>query len=144
MAKLAPKKQMQNVSFNSLEEFYDYLPDDEKKVLEFLRKIIYDCIPEITEKLSYNVPFFKRNSNICFLWPASVTWGGVKQIGVRMGFTKGYLLTDEENYLDKGGRKNVYWKDFESIKEVDVDMIRALLFESLELDQLKKKPTKSK
>lgn len=127
---------MQNVSFKSVEEFLDFLPEDELKVTEFLRTIVFECIPDATEKLAYNVPYYKRHKNICFIWPASILWGKKKTYeGVRLGFVSGHLLTDPEAYLEKGERKFVYWKDFGSIKEIDVDLIKSFLFEATLIDQ---------
>ena len=81
---------MQEVSFNDLNEFLDFLPNDERKIVDTLRKIIFTCAPEAAEKLSYNVPFYKQHRNFCFIWPASVLWGKTKTYsGVRLG-----LVTD--------------------------------------------------
>lgn len=128
------KKAMQNVSFQNLEEFWEFLENDELKIALALREIIIDTIPKISEKLSYNVPYFKINSNICFIWPSSITWGNVKQKGVRLGFTKGYLLEDSNQYLSKEHRKQVYWKDFSSLEEIDFEKIAILLLNAMEID----------
>lgn len=128
-------KKMQQVSFSTVEEFLDFLPEHERTLTELLRKIVFGCLPICTEKLSYNVPFYKIRKNICFIWPASVTWGSKATYeGVRFGFTQGYLLRDETSFLEKGERKQVYWKDFTSIRETDIDMLRAMLFEAAEID----------
>jgi hypothetical protein len=129
------KVKMQNVSFKSVEEFLDFLPENELKIVEFLRQIVLDCIPNCIEKLSYNVPFYKKNKNICFIWPASVSWGNVKHNGVKFGFTTGYLLNDEIGFLDKGTRKQVYTKDYMSINEINVDLLKAYLYEATKLDK---------
>lgn len=130
-----PAKKMQSVKFTSVEDFLAYLPPEELRVVEYLRELIVECIPEATERLSYNVPYYKRRRNICFIWPASVLWGS-KQTwdGVRLGFTTGYLLTDAEGYLDQGHRKQVYWKDFQHIQQIDADRVRALLYEAVLID----------
>lgn len=134
------KQKMQNVSFQSMEEFLDYLPKDELKVVLLLRKIIFDCVPNITEKLSYNVPFYKKNKGMFLIWPASVLWGSKKSYtGVRFGFQQGYLMHDELNYLDKGNRKQVYWKDFLTLKDVDVAVLKTYIFEADEIDNKFKK-----
>ncbi|MEI7802655.1 MAG: hypothetical protein WCI97_08430, partial [Bacteroidota bacterium] len=72
------KAKMQNVSFNSVDEFLEFLPADELKIVEVLRKIIFNAVPDIKEKLSYNIPFYSRHKNIFFIWPASVLWGTKK------------------------------------------------------------------
>ena len=136
---------MQNVSFKSVEEFLEFLPDDELRITEFLRKIVFECIPDVTEKLAYNVPYYKRHKNICFIWPASVLWGKKKTYsGVRFGFVSGHLLPDEPGFLDKGERKSVYWKDFGNLKEIDVELLKAYIYEAVLVDQqLAQKPSKS-
>jgi len=55
--------------------------------------------------------------------------------GVRFGFQQGNLLNDELNFLDKGNRKLIYWKEFKSIKEIDVEILKAYIFEALEVDK---------
>jgi hypothetical protein len=135
---------MQNVSFKSVDEFLEFLPPDELKIVEYLRQIIFSIIPGCIEELSYNVPYYRYHSNICFLWPASVTWGNVKNKGVRLGFVKGYLMHDDINYLEKGNRKQVYWKDFSDIREIDVDLLKAYLYEAVRIDQERIKTTKAK
>jgi hypothetical protein len=133
------KKKMQNVSFNTVDEFLDFLPAEELLIVDYLRKIIFDCLPECEERLAYNVPFYRRHSNLFFIWPPSVKWGNTGHSGVRFGFTNGNLLSDETNYLDRGSRKQVYWKDFQSIKEIDVDLIKAFIFEASIIDEEKAK-----
>lgn len=130
------KNRFQSYDFKSVDEFLEYLPADELKVVEFLRECIFDCIPHCTEKLNYNVPYYKVNKNICLIWPASILWGTKKSYeGVRFGFTSGYLLRDEIGYLDKGNRKQVYWKDFKSITGIDVDVLRSFLYEAVLIDE---------
>lgn len=124
----------QNVNFNSIGDFLDYLPENELVIVEELRELVYECIPEIKEKISYNVPFFRRNKNICFIWPASIPWGNVPKDGVQLGFTSGDLINDFAEYLDLGTRKNVAIKTFHSREEIGADLVRAFLFEALEVD----------
>lgn len=126
---------MQNVSFRNVDEFLDYLTDNEREIADYLRELIIECIPDCQEKLSYNVPYFSKYSRICFIWPASVPWGNVKMNGVQLGFCKGYLLQDDISYLEKGDRKQVYSKTFFDIKEIDVDLLRAYLFDAADVDE---------
>ena len=126
---------MQNVHFESVDEFLDYLPEDELKIVQKLRDLIHQALPDCIEKLSYNVPYYKRHSNICFIWPSSIPWGNMKQEGVRLGFTKGYLLEDTAGYLDKGQRKQVYCKDYLDIKDINGDILLRFLYEAALLDE---------
>ena len=131
---------MQNVSFRNVSEFLEFLPEDELTMTELLRKLVFDCIPGVSEKLSFNVPFYKRNKTICFIWPASVLWGANKSYeGVRFGFNCGNQMEDEIGYLDKGKRKQIYWKDFKKITDIDLEILRAYLFEAVAIDEQFKK-----
>ncbi len=125
----------QNINFKSVEEFLDYLPNDERKLVGFLRQLILDCIPNCKEKLAYNVPYYYRHSRICFIWPSSILWGNVKRGSVLLGFVKGHLLNDDLNYLEKRTRKQVYTKTFFHINEVNIDLLKTLIFDAVELDK---------
>ncbi len=127
---------MTKIKFRDVNELLESLPDDELKITLMLRKIVLNCLPNCTEKLSYNVPFYKIKKQICFIWPASVLWGNSKTYeGVRFGFNQGYLMKDELNYLNKGERKQVFWRDFKSVKNIEVDLLKTYLFEAAEIDQ---------
>lgn len=127
---------MQNVKFCSVEEFLAFLPPEELALTERLRAIVQHCIPNARERLSFNVPFYKRHKDICFIWPASVLWGKKKTYeGVRFGFTYGNLLVDEAGLLEKGGRKQVYWRDFTRLTAKDAEILRSLLYQAVMLDE---------
>lgn len=128
----------QNLNFSSIGDFLDYLPESELVIVEELRSLIYECIPDCKEKLSYNVPFFSRNRTICFIWPGSVPWGNIKE-GVILGFSRGNMMSDYAGYLEKGTRKNVYTKTFLSINEINHQLVKDYLFEALEIDDSTKK-----
>lgn len=124
----------QNLHFRSIDDFWEYIPAEEVKLTKYLRSIILECMPDATEKFAYNVPFYYRHSRIFYLWPASVAWGRIKT-GVLLGFCRGILLQDELNYLDKSGRQEMASETFTSISEVDADLLKAYIFEAMELDE---------
>lgn len=126
---------MQQVNFKNIDELLEFLPGDERKIVVLLRRIVFSCIPDIEEKFSYNVPFYKRHFNICYIWPSSVQWGNVKLTGVQFGFNKGYLMQDDIEWLEKGNRKQVFWKTFHTTKEIDVDLLKAYIFEAVIVDE---------
>jgi hypothetical protein len=129
--------QFQPFSFDSIHAFLEYLPPDERKLVDCLREIIFQCIPDAKEKLAYNVPFYYRHSRICYLWPGAVPWGKIKK-GVVLGFCKGNLLSDT-SYLDKGQRKYIYTKTFYRLKDIDSDRVTQALFEAVVIDDEAKK-----
>jgi hypothetical protein len=123
----------QDVNFRNVQEFLDHLPEEELKIVEYLRELVLQCIPDVREKLSYNVPFYYRHSRICFIWPGSVPWGKKKKIGVELGFCRGHLLSDP-SYLNRGTRKEVFIKTFPSVKEIEVEKVKELLYEAVVID----------
>ena len=128
-------RKMQDVSFKSIEEFLEYLSGEELEMVQKLRSLIFQAIPDVHEKLSYNVPFYKRNAGICFIWPPSIPWGSKTYPFVRLGFSKGYLIEDEEGYLEKGDRKQVYTRDFRRLEEIDDDLVLTYLTKALIVDE---------
>lgn len=124
----------QPVKYTDVDDLLFSLPKDEYEITMFLRKLIFDCLPGVKEKLSYNVPFYYLNKRICFIWPGSVPWGKTKP-GVAIGFTKGYLLSNPENYLEREDRKEVFMKTFFNVGDINVDILRLLIFEAAEIDK---------
>lgn len=123
----------QPIDFQDLDDLYAFLPAHELVMVKALRQLIYECVPEVKEKLSYNVPFFRLRRNLCFIWPGSVPWGGTFS-GVQFGFSRGHLLADNEAYLEAGKRKYVRTKTYQSLEEIDFDLLRNLLFEAALVD----------
>ncbi|MCC6279192.1 MAG: DUF1801 domain-containing protein [Saprospiraceae bacterium] len=132
------KKQMQNVQFQSVGELLDFLDPERLEMVETLRELVFETVPGVEERLSFNVPFFRRYGALCFIWPGSVSWGSTVWEGVEFGFNNGYLLNDEAHYLDRGKRKQVFTKRFFSMQEVKMNLerLRAFLMEAAEVNEL--------
>jgi uncharacterized protein YdhG (YjbR/CyaY superfamily) len=124
----------QPVKFHSVEDFLSFLPEEERKIVNFLRDIIKQCMPVFTEKLAYNVPFYYGNQRMLFIWPSAVPWGKVEKEGVMIGFCKGNQLHDEIRFLEKGNRKEVYTKTFFNTHEIDVDLLKSYIFQAIDVD----------
>ena len=125
----------------SLPELFDAISEEERVIVDVLRTIILDYGQgEIKEKISYNVPYFYRNHGICIVWPASIPRGGIKE-GVLLGFWYGNMLQDEDDYLERGSNKQIYYRIFTSANEIDSTAIHKLLREAMQYDLVKKKKT---
>lgn len=129
---------IQPTSFKNVGEFLDVLPDEERSIVLFLRDIILSSLYPVIEKLTYNVPFYYGQSRICFIWPSSIPWGGIKK-GVALGFCHGHLLSDNPGYLEKAGRKEVTSKTFLSFENIVRHLVKSYLLEAQEIDKLTKK-----
>lgn len=129
---------MQNVELQSLDELFDFLPADQLDMVDMLRELVWECVPGVEEYLSFNIPCFRRYGMLCFIWPGAVSWGTKVWDGVEFGFSKGYLLADEDHYLDRGNRKQVFTKRFYNIQEVaqNLEKLRILIMEAAEINEL--------
>lgn len=119
---------------SSLVQLYEILPEQERLIVDVLRQIILENSPATTkEKISYNVPFFRGKKGICIIWPATIPRGGIKQ-GVLLGFWYGNRLKDADSYLTHGTNKQVFYKIYRSVDEIDQRAIIKLLKEAIAVD----------
>jgi hypothetical protein len=118
----------------SLLQLYEAIPDEERMIVDVLRQIIKEHLPaSCKEKISYNVPFFYGKKGICIDWPAGIPRGGIKK-GVLLGFWYGNKLVDADNYLRHGTNKQIFYKIFHDVEDINEEAIVKLLKEAARLD----------
>jgi hypothetical protein len=119
----------------TLEDFFYDLPPLEQTMVDRLRQIVLDAVPDFEEKLSYGVPYYFRNTRVCFIWPSSVKPG--PKSGVVLGFCKGYLLSNEQGLLEAEGRKEVYMITFHQPAEIDerAEAVQEIIHEAVLVDE---------
>jgi len=123
------------MKIKSLLELYELLPENERLIVDILREVIKEQLPShCKEKISYNVPFFYGNKSICLVWPSSVPRGGIKK-GVMLAFWYGNRLTDADNYLIHGTNKQIFYKIYHTVDEINIKAIVKLLKEAIKLDK---------
>ena len=123
----------------SLVQLFEILPEEERIIVDVLRQIILENLPEYCkEKISYNVPFFYGNKGICIIWPSSIPRGGIKN-GVLLGFWYGNKLNDRHRFLAHGTNKQIFYKIYHTPEEIDDKPIKQLLKEAIKLDSSFKK-----
>jgi hypothetical protein len=123
-----------SIKIKSLYQLYEILPEDERIIVDVLRQIVKENLPSnCKEKISYNVPFFYGRRGICIIWPSTIPRGGVKN-GVLLGFWYGNRLQDIDNYLTHGTNKQIFYKIYNSVDEIDEEAIVKLLKEAVMLD----------
>lgn len=122
------------IKFKSMLEFWEYIPENERIIVDVLRQIVLKHLPSnCKEKLSYNVPYYYGKRRICLIWPGSIPWGGIRE-GVLFGFCYGNRLNDANNYLTHGTNKQVFYKIYHAPDEINYEAIVALLNEAVEVD----------
>jgi hypothetical protein len=140
----------------SIDEMMISLPKTEQVILKHLRALVHECLPTATEKVYEGLcmPFYKHHKVICFIWPSSVSWQvkkksvSDKRESVRLGFYYGNLMSNEDGVLLAEGRKQIHVMYFHSLKEINDNQVRALLFEAGMIDDAfakkKRKPSTRK
>lgn len=123
-----------NKKIKSILQLYDVIPEHERIIVDVLRAIITEQLPAYCkEKISYQVPFFYGHKRICIIWPSAIPRGGIKK-GVLLGFWYGNKLTDADNYLTHGTNKQIFYKTYNDVEEVNVKAVVKLLKEAVKLD----------
>ena len=84
---------------NEVEEFIYGYEGDTLEVMKYLHDLMMDQ-PGISCKISFKIPFYYRNSWICYINP-------LKKGGIEFVFTRGHELSNEQGILDARGRKEV-------------------------------------
>lgn len=118
------------------------LPREERIMVQRLRMLVKECLPNASEQAYYGlgVPFYRHNRLICFIWPPSISWGPSrsetsKKKGVTLGFCQGNRMSNEEGHLLPEGRKQVYCMYFQKLVDIDEPLVRSLLFEAGLIDE---------
>ena len=124
-----------SIKIRSVLQLYDVIPEHERIMVDVLRQIITDQLPGYCkEKISYNVPFFYGHKGICIIWPSAIPRGGIKKC-VLLGFWYGNKLADADNYLTHGTNKQIFYKIFYDVDEINVKAVVKLLKEAVKLDK---------
>lgn len=128
-------------SKKTVDEMILGLPRTEQVMVKRLRELVSECLPSAIEKPYYGegIPFYTHHKMICFIWPSSVVWGPKKDkqpkpSGVSLGFCQGNLMSNEDGVLMSEGRKQVYVMYLHTLKGIEEDKIKALLFEAGMID----------
>lgn len=126
----------------TFEELLFGLPKAEQVLVQRLRNLILECIPKATEHVydDLDFPFYRHHRLICYIWPTALSSkkGSTSDThgkGTALGFNQGYLMSNEEGTLLAEGRKQVYVMYFKSLKDLDEQQVRALLFEAAMIDE---------
>lgn len=128
----------QPIDYKDVEDLIPQLPLDEQDMILHLRNAILDTLPQVKEKLAYNVPFYYLKKRIAFIWPGSVPWGKSHLGIVSLGFTHGHRFM-EQSIFPKTDHKVIRQLQFKDVSEIDLGLVKTLLIEAAEIDGLKDK-----
>ncbi len=120
---------------DAVQEYIAALEEEKKLIASYLYEIVLSTSPKFETKLSYGVPYFSINYRVCFIWPASSPLA-IEKEGVQLGFCKGSLLANQQGLLDMGKRKEVAIVNYTQLNQLNEDLVREILFEAIEVDEL--------
>lgn len=125
---------MKLAKHKDFDSFCDDLLPAEKSICLRLRDLLQTHFPELKEKFGYSVPYYWRHSRVCFIYPASFPYSGMAE-GVAFGFARGCLLSNEQELLDLGERKEVAYVRILSEKDIREEPLLEMLHEAILLDE---------
>ncbi|MBP6813080.1 MAG: DUF1801 domain-containing protein [Saprospiraceae bacterium] len=115
------------------DSFLDALLPGEQAICLRIRNLILQNFPTLKETWAYGAPFYKGRKRVCFLYPSSLPYSGVKE-GVNFGFNRGNLLSNEQGLLHLGERKEVAYIAVLAEKDVQEALFLEILHEAVILD----------
>jgi hypothetical protein len=132
---MSEQKRLSTFRIQLLAQLYHLLPESERIIVDVLRQIVKESLPVYCkEKISFNVPYFYGKKGICIIWPATVPRGGIKE-GVLFGLWYGNRLKDADRYLTHGTNKQIFYKIYQTVEEINEKAIVKLLKEAVEVDR---------
>lgn len=111
---------------NPVESFIDKLAGQQRELADVLRHFILSVDPEIREKISYGIPFFYKEKNICYLNPVAA--------GIDLGFVKGSKFKRAFPGIEMKNRKKVRTIYLQNADTIDFELLLSAFHEALSLD----------
>jgi len=103
------------------------LTSEQAGIVQCLHDLIMET-PGIEVKRRWNLPFYFRKSWICY-------FNVLKNGNVEWAFTRGNELSNEAQWLEARGRKQIYSVDFAAVGDIDMQLAKVTLQEALLLDE---------
>ena len=111
----------------AVEEFITNLEGNQRKIAEYIHVMLTEEYG-LEAKIRFKIPFYFRKSWICYLNP-------LKNDGIELAFVRGNELSNESDYFDFKGRKQVMGLDTFTIKDISNSILENTLIEAITLDE---------
>jgi hypothetical protein len=135
LRKLVESLSVKFAKYKDFDLFLDACSANEQQICLRIRELILQNFPILKETWAYGAPFYKGRSRICFIYPASLPYSGLKE-GVNFGFNRGNLLSNDHGLLILGERKEVAYISVLTEKDVREDLFLEILHEAVILDEV--------
>jgi len=104
-----------------VKEYIDQFDSGFREVLNCIRELLYEVVPEVTEAIKWGVPTFSfQGKNICYI-------AGFKK-HVSLGFYDGTMLNDPQYILNGTGKYMRYIK-LRNIQEIEKEQLKIWILE---------------
>lgn len=110
--------------------FIAQLPLEQQMLTQFLHEFLLREFPELRAKIKWQIPFYTRHHNLCYLNP--------KPEKLILGFVYGAFLPNQSGAL-VGEGKQVRHLELEWKEELSIPLLRELLEEAIQYDEILKK-----
>ncbi len=94
-----------------------------------LREIVLAQSPLVHEQIKWGLPFFAAHRDLCYL---NVPKG---KHYVELCFIQGHKLSNAQGALHVAGRRWIHGLRFESLSDLDGDLVREVVQEALMVDE---------
>lgn len=112
---------------SQVEDYIFEFQDKQGELLKYFHELLCNRLG-LEAKMRYQIPFYYRNSWICYLNPG-------KKGRVEFAFTRGNELSNSQGLLDSKGRKQVLSIEYQSLEDVNEEILIEILHEAILLDE---------
>ncbi|MBL7808466.1 MAG: DUF1801 domain-containing protein [Saprospiraceae bacterium] len=134
--KLAEYLHMKLAKHKDFDSFLDDLTPEERSICLYLKDLLQGNFPALSVTWAYGVPYFRGRKRICFFYPASLPYSGITE-GVNLGLVKGYLLSNDQQLINMGQRKEVGYIQIRRPNQIPSETLLEILHEAILLDNTK-------
>ena len=121
---------------NDVEYFIEEQEGKQKAILNYLHQLFLS-FPEVSCKIRYRIPFYFRNSWICYTNP-------LKNGSIELVFIHGKQLSNEQGILQAKDRKMVAGIELTSIEAIPEEALFEIIQEAFLLDEERTKQKQKK
>lgn len=119
---------------STVSQYLRHSPPHIRELMTRLRSIIIETIPDAEETIKFTVPFYSRHGLLCYLSPLK------DGDGVYIGFTKGYLMSDEYDLFQGKSLKQIRHMVYRTPSDIKKKILQRYLEEAMMLNEIAKHP----
>lgn len=115
------------MKYQTVEDYILSQDENTRQLIFLLRDIILSTSTEITERLSFNCPFYHYKGMLCYI--------SIEKKTVYIGFCRGVALQHKYPTLTIKNRKLIASISYKNMEAVDVEVIQDILRDSMKLNK---------